>query len=142
MVWQYSLFKMILVDCAGLGIDLLNTLLVISNIESPINCILNHFINTVEAITRHNKDTVDTTTAGLEFRDPVALGIQALVVFGCLASRRSGHVFKLTAIENFIIETLGAQLLDISRHVRLLHNQVSSTHFSQAISGERYIKRD
>lgn len=106
---------MIFVDCACLGIDLFNTLLVVAEVKNLIKCLLDRFINALGTITSHNENTVDTTTAGLKFRNPVLLRIKALVVFGCLARRRGIHVFKLTTVEDIIVEFFRSQLFEISR---------------------------
>jgi hypothetical protein len=37
-------------------------------------------LNTLWTFTSHSENTVDATTAGLEFRDPLALSIETLVV--------------------------------------------------------------
>jgi hypothetical protein len=92
------------------GIDFFNTLLVIADIEHPIKCLSGHFLNTRETVTSHGEDTVNSTTTGLEFIDPVLLRIETLVIFGWLAIRRESHIFKLATVEDVIVEPFRPKL--------------------------------
>lgn len=68
---------MIIEDLALPGIDCFNTLVVIADIKYPIKCPPGYFVNTRDAVTSHSENTVNATTAGLEFIDPVLLRIEA-----------------------------------------------------------------
>lgn len=130
---------MIGVDLALPGIDNFNTLLVIADIEYPIKCLPDHFLNTRETVTSDSENTVNATTAGLEFIDPVLLRIEALVIFIWLAFRRESHVFKLTTVEDVVVEPFRPKLLKISKCIS--YNCFSSAYLSQAISRESNIDR-
>lgn len=130
---------MIVEDLAIPGIDNFNTLLVIADIEYPIKCLPGHFINTRETVTSHSENTVNATTAGLEFIDPVLLRIEALVIFSWLTLRRGSHVFKLTTVEDVVVEPFRPKLLKISKFIS--YNYFSIAYLNQAISRERNIDR-
>ena len=121
-------------DYAFSGIDLFNTLLVIPDIEDPIKCLPDHFFNTRETVTSHSENTVNATTAGLEFIGPLLLRIEAFVILSWLAFRREGHVFELATVEDVIVELFRPKLLKVSKCTP--YTYFPTTYLSQAISRE------
>jgi hypothetical protein len=130
---------MIVQDLALLGIDDFNTLLVIADVEYPIKCLPGHFINARETVTSHSENTVNATTAGLEFINPVLLRIEALVVFSGLALRRGSHVFKLATVEDVVVELFRPKLLKVSKCI--CYNYFSRAYLRQTSSRESNIDR-
>lgn len=102
---------MVGIDYANLGIDLFNALFVVSNVENPFICLLGGFVDAFKTVTSDNKNTIDATTARLKLGKPFVLGIKTLVVFLRLTRRRRSHVFKLTTIEDIVVEFLRFELL-------------------------------
>lgn len=103
---------MVWVDNTVLTIDLLNTLLVVADIEDPVECLLSKFLDTLGSVTSHGETAVDETAFRVEFGDPVILIIEALVVCGILTTLGVSHVLELTTIEVRVVKLLCTKLLN------------------------------